>query len=118
MSTQTETVRSRDRGNELADIVRDLGELVRAHIAQLNEKIDRLEERVLDLEGHAEHGRDGECGMCVPETVGADEYGTSDVAISDFTGECESNDPACDGKIFLGEEIVKTACGWRHRDCN
>lgn len=106
--------------SDLAEIVRDMGELFRTHVAQQNERIRELSERVQDLEGHAEHGPDGECGICSPETVGADEYGTSAVAISDFTGDCEE----CDDKITPGQEIVALGRGadaqmkWRHRDCN
>ncbi len=109
--------------SDLAEIVRDMGELFRTHVAQQNEKIRALETRVLDLEGHAEHGPAETCGFCAPddapETVGADEYGTGDVAISDFTGECEE----CDDKIKPGDEIVALGWGtdaqmrWRHREC-
>lgn len=106
--------------SDLAEIVRDMGELFRTHVAQQNERIRELSDRVQDLEGHAEHGPDEECGICAPETVGADEYGTGDVAISDFTGECSS----CDEKIKPGNEIVALGWDddaqmkWRHRDCN
>ena len=54
--------------------VGELAELVRDHVRQTSELIAMLEERITDLEGHVEHGPDGECGVCTPETVGAEVY--------------------------------------------
>lgn len=99
----------------LTEIVHDGFELVRQMFAAQNEKIAKLEARVRVLEGEdvpAPSAGDE------PETVGADVYRQVMVAISDFTGECDSHEPACDGTIVPGEEIVVTAQGWRHRDCS
>lgn len=99
--------------DQLAEIVRDMGELFRQHVASLSGKIKALEERVHELEEHAEHK---------PKTVGADEYGSGDVAISDFESECSY--PICFTPIVPGDAIVRTGTGhsghneWRHRDCN
>lgn len=103
--------------DRLAEIVHDMGELFRQHVASLSGKIKALEERVQDLEGHAEHGTDTTCGICVPddepETVGADEYGSGVIAISDFDGWC-----TCTGQIRPGDEVRYLEGKWVHRDCN
>lgn len=104
--------------DKLTEIVRDMGELFRQHAAFLSGRIKELEERVQDLEGHAEHDADTTCGICVPddepETVGADEYGSGDIAISDFDGWC----PTCNGRIYPGDEVRHLEGKWIHRDCN
>ncbi len=101
--------------SDLAEIVRDMGELFRTHVEQQNKRIRELTDRVQDLEGHAEHGPDGECGVCAPdgpETVGADEYGTRDIVISDFEDRC-----LCSNPIMFGDELVQKEGKWFHREC-
>lgn len=105
----------RDRVSDLAQIVSEMGELFRSHMKIMGARIAALEERVQDLEGHAEHGPSGSCGVCAPETVGAESYATGEIAISDFTTECDSS--MCPQMISPGQEIVLTTMGWRHRDC-
>lgn len=95
------------KDDRLAEIVRDMGELFRQHTATLNAKIRDLEERVTDLEGHAEHGPDSTCGICAPEdepeTVGANEYGL--IQTADFEGDCHN--PHCGDKITPGQEVIE-----------
>lgn len=87
-------------------------------IAKADRRIKELNDRVEDLEGHAEHGPDGTCGVCAaegsddgPETVSADEYATSD-----FNGYCAGL--GCTNMINVGDSIVQTKRGWKHRDCS
>jgi hypothetical protein len=113
--------------DQLAEIVHDMGELFRQHVASLSgrikaldERVHELEERCEDLEGHAEHGTDATCGICVPdvepETVSADEYGSGVIAISDFYGPCGFE--PCQKKIEYGDEVRYLEGKWVHRDCN
>jgi hypothetical protein len=100
--------------DQLAEIVRDMGELFRQHVAclsgkikALDERIQELEERCEDLEGHAEHGTDVTCGMCAPddepETVGADVYGS--IKTADFAGTCVN--PHCWAAINPGDQVIE-----------
>lgn len=95
------------KNGELRDIVLRLGDMFREHMTAYETKIKELTDRIDDLEGHAEHGPDGTCGVCTPpdddpETVGAGEYGTEIVA--DFDAPCA--DPFCDDKIIPGDDVV------------
>jgi hypothetical protein len=105
--------------DELKNIIIRFGEMFREHVSGYNATIKELTERVEDLEGHAEHGSDGTCGICLPEedspeTVGAPEYG--DLIVADFDGECA--DPFCDDKIIPGDEVVAVAEGkFLHEQC-
>lgn len=90
--------------DRLAEIVRDMGELFRQHVSALTSKIRVLEERVCDLEGHAEHGPEATCGVCTPETVGDGEYGP--IQVADFEGDCQN--PHCTEKIITpGTSVIK-----------
>jgi len=95
----------------LAEIVRDMGELMRQYVASLNEKIRTLEERVTDLEGHAEHAPAETCGICAPddepETVGADAYARVNTADSETT--CQN--PHCGEPINPGDSVIKVGEG-------
>lgn len=105
--------------DEIKDIVLRFGEMMREHVTGYHETIKELRERIEDLEGHAEHGPAGTCGVCVPEedspeTVGAREYGS--VTVSGFEGECA--DPFCDDKIIPGDDIVNVSEGkFLHEQC-
>lgn len=107
-------------GDPLAEIVRDMGELFRQHSASLGAKIRKLEERVQDLEGHAEHGPAGTCGVCAPddgepETVGADVYGL--IKTADFEGQCHN--PHCTDRITPGDDVIEIDEGmYVHEYCH
>lgn len=100
--------------------IAELSELVRQHVTLTNKKISELEARIVDLEGHAEHGSEGECGVCAPETVGADVYVLEVVQYA--TKEMECAYPTCFVSIEEGDEIARVETGhsghneWRHRD--
>lgn len=102
----------------LAEIVRDMGELFRLHTASLNARIKALEERVQDLEGHAEHGSDETCGICVfdePETVGPEAYGQ--IKTADFEAACRN--PHCKDGITPGEDVIEIDEGmYVHEYCH
>lgn len=94
---------------DLAIIFRELAETLRvirsACVQQtetLRARITELEERVQDLEGHAEHGPDGTCGVCSPETVGADAYGQ--IITSDRETTCRN--PHCGEPINPGDSVI------------
>jgi hypothetical protein len=65
-------------------LVIELGELFAGHVRQTDAEMTELRNRIVDLEGHAEHGPSGRCGVCEPddadeiayrpETVGAPLY--------------------------------------------
>jgi len=105
--------------DEMKNIVLRFGEMFREHLQAYAEKIKELQDRIEDLEGHAEHGPDGTCGVCTPddddtETVGAGEYG--DLIVADFEDECA--DPFCDDKIIPGDEVVIISEGkFLHEQC-
>jgi len=100
----------------LAAIVRDMGELFRQHTANLSAKIKALEERVQDLEGHVEHGPDGTCGVCTPETVGPAVYGQI-ITTADFEGECQN--PHCTDRITPGDDVIEIDEGmYVHEYCH
>lgn len=99
----------------VSDLMQRLTECVREHAQMTNAKIKTLEDRITDLEGHAEHGPDGECGVCAPETVGPEEY-VQGVAVSEFTGWCAGE--TCWENIVPGDQIVQNEQGmWVHNDC-
>lgn len=97
--------------------VGELANLVTEHVARTKEAITRLEDRIIDLEGHAEHGPAGTCGVCAPEpeTVGADVYVLSTVRLADFEGEC--GDPFCSTSIRHGDDVIQRQGKWVHNDC-
>lgn len=94
------------RTRNVEDVVRRLGEMFREHMIGYADKIKELTDRIEDLEGHAEHGPAGTCGICdpeddEPETVSAGEYGS--IITADFDGECAH--PFCDDVIMPGDEV-------------
>lgn len=106
--------------------VAELGELVSQHVRTTNEKISALEARIIDLEGHIEHGPDGTCGVCASEseTVGAVVYradqdflsGLGQIFVSESETECF--DPFCGGPILVGDSMVKVQEGkYSHVQC-
>lgn len=109
--------------------VGELAKLVTEHVAKTREAITRLEDRIIDLEGHAEHGPDGTCGVCAPEpeTVSADTYSVDRIFSDDTdvrwaSAEMECSHPTCFDHIMPGHAIVSAGPGhsghneWRHRD--
>jgi len=94
------------KNGELRDIVLRLGDMFREHMNAYQVKIQELTDRIEDLEGHAEHGTDGTCGVCTPpddepETVSAGEYGS--IITADFDGVCAH--PFCGDVIMPGDEV-------------
>lgn len=99
---------------DLTEILRELAETVRAirsacvqQTVILSARVTELEERVQDLEGHAEHGPDGECGVCAPETVGRDKYG--DLTTADSESKCRN--PHCGEPINAGDDVITVGEG-------
>jgi hypothetical protein len=105
--------------DEMKNIVIRFGEMLREHITGYRETIKELRERIEDLEGHAEHGPDGTCGVCLPEedspeTVGAPAYG--EIVTVDFEEPCAH--PFCGTQILPGDEAVYMDEGkWVHDHC-
>jgi hypothetical protein len=100
--------------------VAELAKLFTEHVTHTKDVITDLENRVTDLEGHIEHGPGGECGICAPETVGADVYVLGVVQYATQPMECAH--PTCFVGIEEGDEIARVGTGhsghneWRHRD--
>jgi len=107
-------------GDGIKDFVLRFGAMLREHLISYQDTIKELRDRIEDLEGHAEHGTNGTCGVCdppeedSPETVGAPEYGV--IVTVDFTELCAH--PFCGTEILPGDDAVYMDEGkWVHDHC-